>query len=182
MSSIPPDLRVANKPLLQRLSPASAGIPGDDNADIQVIRDEWVRNKARSLAQQARRRLSLRLGTFNVNGKMPSQDLSSWIQGTRVSGAELEKTGGSPFIPPLKATPPISLEDVTKPLRSSKHSSYFSWLVVMNMYQMIQGTVLTPRRHLHLSPSTTSQIRICLPLDSRNSIFRLKPSYIQRVL
>ncbi|EKM78327.1 hypothetical protein AGABI1DRAFT_101055 [Agaricus bisporus var. burnettii JB137-S8] len=87
-SSMPPDLRVANKNLLDRLSPASAGFSGNDNADIRLIRDEWVRDRARSLSRQGKRKLSLRLGTFNVNGKLPSQDLSSWIQGVSTSIAE----------------------------------------------------------------------------------------------
>lgn len=87
-SSMPPDLRVANKNLLDRLSPASAGFSGNDNADIRLIRDEWVRDRARSLSRQGKRKLSLRLGTFNVNGKLPSQDLSSWIQGVSTSSLQ----------------------------------------------------------------------------------------------
>lgn len=87
MSSIAPDLRITNKPLFQRLSSASAGQSPDDAADIQLIRDEWIRNNARSLVRLGRLSLSVRIGTFNVNGKMPSQDLSSWIQGTSSSNS-----------------------------------------------------------------------------------------------
>jgi phosphatidylinositol-bisphosphatase len=112
VSTIPPDLRIINKPLLKRLSPASAGLPGDDAIDIQVIRDEWIRNKARSLVKQGIRGVSLRLGTFNVNGKLPSQDLSSWIQGITASNPLELNNVVSPSSPEVKASPPISAEDV----------------------------------------------------------------------
>jgi phosphatidylinositol-bisphosphatase len=96
VSSTPTDLRVVNKGLHDRLSPASAGFSGNDNADIRLIRDEWVREKARSLSRQERRKLSLRLGTFNVNGKLPSQDLSSWVQGIPASTSKAHEKGVSP--------------------------------------------------------------------------------------
>ncbi|KAF9453377.1 DNase I-like protein [Macrolepiota fuliginosa MF-IS2] len=118
LTSGPPDLRIVNKPLLQRLSPASAGLPGDDDADVQIIRDAWARDKARSLVRRGRRRISLRLGTFNVNGKMPSQDLSSWVQGTGTTATLPEDealTAALPPTPPPKATPPRSPKNVTMP-------------------------------------------------------------------
>ncbi|KAF5350453.1 hypothetical protein D9756_008648 [Leucocoprinus leucothites] len=96
VSSIPPDLRTMNKPLTERLPPASAGHPGDDASVIQLLRDEWIRSKARSSVRQGTRDLSLRVGTFNVNGKMPSQDLSSWIQGTMASTSLSQITASSP--------------------------------------------------------------------------------------
>lgn len=62
----------------------------------------------------------LRIGTFNVNGKMPSQDLSAWIQGTSLSKAnqtsetEVKVGDNDSTAPPLasrKNTSPISLGD-----------------------------------------------------------------------
>lgn len=47
VSHTPIDLRVLNKPLHERLSLASAGLPGDDAADMTLIRDQWVRQQAR---------------------------------------------------------------------------------------------------------------------------------------
>ncbi|KXN92908.1 Inositol polyphosphate 5-phosphatase OCRL-1 [Leucoagaricus sp. SymC.cos] len=104
VSSIPPDLREANKPLLERLSTAMAGTPGDDAVDIRLIRDEWIMKKVRSLVRLGKRKLSIRLGTFNVNGKMPSQDLSSWIQGTTASPLSHDATPLS--LPPTRTPSP----------------------------------------------------------------------------
>ena len=56
---------------------------------------------------------SLRLGTFNVNGKLPSQDLFAWIQGSTTFSASL---------PPLKKLSPLSLgENEKNPFDRSKH-------------------------------------------------------------
>ncbi|KAK0459184.1 DNase I-like protein [Desarmillaria tabescens] len=112
--SSPPDVRLLTQPLHTRLSSASAGLPGDDTDDILIIRDDWVRRTARSKVRKGRRRLSIRLGTFNVNGKDPSQDLSSWIQGndTNVHGLRM--------IPPLKDISPLSMGEVARnPLDSA---------------------------------------------------------------
>ena len=51
--------------------------------------------------------VSIRLGTFNVNGKTPSQDLSPWIRPQH--SKQPEKT----LLPPLKAISPISLSSLT---------------------------------------------------------------------
>ncbi|TFK32280.1 Endonuclease/exonuclease/phosphatase [Crucibulum laeve] len=129
LSSTPPDLRLSTLPLLYRLSPASAGQPGDDTADIEVVREGWVRARARehpnpssrsSNGYGGRGRLKVRIGTFNVNDKLPSQDLSAWIQGlhndaTLNSGGNKEgergdKGGGAPTIPPLARTSPLTLK------------------------------------------------------------------------
>jgi phosphatidylinositol-bisphosphatase len=83
-----------------RLSLACVGIPGDEIADTQLICNEWVRATARKSAGGTKSLLlviktilkvtiqliipdesRIRLGTFNVNGKFPSQDLSSWVGG-----------------------------------------------------------------------------------------------------
>ena len=99
VSVIPPDLRIINKPLIERLSTNYAGFSGDDAMDIKIIRDEWIRSKTRSLARKGTGSLSLRIGTFNVNGKMPTQDLSSWVQGTTASTSDAPKdTASSPRI------------------------------------------------------------------------------------
>ena len=45
MSPIPPDLRKIKKPVHTRLSVASAGLPGDDMADVEAIREDWMRRK-----------------------------------------------------------------------------------------------------------------------------------------
>ncbi|KAH9474443.1 Inositol polyphosphate 5-phosphatase OCRL [Psilocybe cubensis] len=102
LATTPQDLRQSIRPLIDRLSPACAGLMGDDHSDAQAIRDEWILAKTRSDArrQHGGRELFIRIGTFNVNGKFPSQDLSAWIQGDRISTVSL---------PPLKAVSPFSL-------------------------------------------------------------------------
>lgn len=47
VSTMPQDLRIAIKPLHTRLSSSTAGMPVDELADIQIIRDHWVEIKAR---------------------------------------------------------------------------------------------------------------------------------------
>jgi len=51
-SGIPLDLRIAGLPLHARLSHASAGLSGDDVADIQLIRDEWVHARVHELCRK----------------------------------------------------------------------------------------------------------------------------------
>lgn len=51
---------------------------------------------------------SIRLGTFNVNGKAPSQDLSSWIQGNDTNVHDLKT------IPPLKDISPLSMGEIAR--------------------------------------------------------------------
>jgi inositol polyphosphate 5-phosphatase INPP5B/F len=57
VNPIPQDLRFVNLPLHARLSPASAGLPGNDLADIDVIREEWIRSSTRKAVQRGRRRI-----------------------------------------------------------------------------------------------------------------------------
>ncbi|OCH94661.1 DNase I-like protein [Obba rivulosa] len=109
-SSPPPDLREQRRPLLSRLSAASAGIPGDESFDVDLIREEWIRRRVREdllVKYDERTQLRVRIGTFNVNGKMPSQDLSSWVGG--------HETGTS-LIPPLKDFSPLSIGEVGRSL------------------------------------------------------------------
>ncbi|KAI3614190.1 oculocerebrorenal syndrome of lowe [Moniliophthora roreri] len=109
LSKIPPDLRTETKPLHSRLSLASAGIPGDDADDILLIREGWVRSRARNTVRRGRARLSIRIGTFNVNGKMPSQDLAAWVRGSVESSSKSSST-----LPPLKDISPLSMGEVAK--------------------------------------------------------------------
>ena len=45
VSPIPSDLRKLKKPVHTRLPPASAGQPGNDVADVEIIREDWMRRK-----------------------------------------------------------------------------------------------------------------------------------------
>lgn len=45
VSPIPPDLRKIRKLAHARLSAASAGLPGNDIADIEAVREDWMRTK-----------------------------------------------------------------------------------------------------------------------------------------
>ncbi|TFK75551.1 DNase I-like protein [Pluteus cervinus] len=86
LSSLAWDIRVTNTPLHAQLSPASAGSPGDDKFDATVVQHDWVSKTAKATTTREQFQLKLRVGTFNVNGCIPSQDLSSWIQGTDTTG------------------------------------------------------------------------------------------------
>lgn len=57
---MPPDVRLSNSPLYTRLSPASAGFPGDDLADIQLMREEWIPRAARIICNKANVRRNLK--------------------------------------------------------------------------------------------------------------------------
>jgi phosphatidylinositol-bisphosphatase len=86
-------------------------MPGEDLADIEAIRSEWVRTKARQEANTGEKvQLRIRVGTFNVNGKMPSQDLASWVGG-RSTPLDLDKSvdESGRFIPLLKRLSSLSL-------------------------------------------------------------------------
>ncbi|TFK84297.1 DNase I-like protein [Polyporus arcularius HHB13444] len=109
LSSIPPDLRKLKKPVHTRLSTASAGMPGDDISDVEIIREEWMRRKVEDelFARGEKAGLKIRVGTFNVNGKFPSQDLSAWVRG------DVARPPAA-FIPPLKELSPLSLGEGQK--------------------------------------------------------------------
>ncbi|KAJ7206536.1 DNase I-like protein [Mycena pura] len=77
--ALPEDLRVAYTPLHLRLSAAFAGDPGDDASDIVRIRDDWIRTRVREEGSRGKHLLRIRVGSFNVNGSLPSQDLSLWL-------------------------------------------------------------------------------------------------------
>ncbi|KAI8989001.1 DNase I-like protein [Trametes punicea] len=111
LSPIAPDLRQVQKPVYTRLSPASAGAPGNDISDIEVIREDWMRKKVEEdlFGRNSMMRLRVRVGTFNVNGKLPSQDLSVWVRGQTERAAS-----SSAFIPPLKEISPLSMGEVQR--------------------------------------------------------------------
>ncbi|KAI0649768.1 Endonuclease/exonuclease/phosphatase [Trametes meyenii] len=110
LSPIPPDLRKIRKPIHARLSPASAGQSGNDVSDIEVLREGWMRTKVEQdlFARSEKASLKIRVGTFNVNGKLPSQDLSAWVRG------QLQQSPASNFIPPLKEISPLSIGDANR--------------------------------------------------------------------
>jgi phosphatidylinositol-bisphosphatase len=116
LTSGPLDLREIQGPLHARLSNASAGSLGDDSEDVANIREEWVRARARAActmdsAQSQKMKISIRIGTFNVNGKPPTQDLSTWVR---------DRTSVPGTIAPLNALSPLSLSDLTDHIMSSK--------------------------------------------------------------
>lgn len=77
----PRDLRHEYRSLLSRLSQGCAGMPGNDAMDYTTIRDDWLYSKSRSTTCKGaeQKQLSIRAGTFNVNGRLPFQDLSTWF-------------------------------------------------------------------------------------------------------
>ncbi|KLO08776.1 DNase I-like protein [Schizopora paradoxa] len=107
-----PDLRTLLDDASFRLSSACAGQPGDEEADLMAIREAWIREELdASLGNYSKsRKLKLKIGTFNVNGKIPSQDLSQWI---RPQNAKIS-TNGTMTLPPIKNISPFTLtnEDV----------------------------------------------------------------------
>ncbi|KAG6337006.1 hypothetical protein ID866_2066 [Astraeus odoratus] len=99
------DLRVKSIPLHERLSPAIAGLPGNDSTDIASVRDEWIRKAATAKASRGDpKRLRVRVGSFNVNGKSPSQDLSPWLR-SAMHHLSTERS----WISPLKPLSPLEL-------------------------------------------------------------------------
>ncbi|KAI6014392.1 hypothetical protein PISMIDRAFT_672048 [Pisolithus microcarpus 441] len=98
------DLRTRRIPLHGRLSKASAGLPGNDFLDISRVQDEWVRRAATAKATIGHKSLRLRLGSFNVNGKIPSQDLSPWLRGLAAKNSARQ-----PWISPLEPHSPLEL-------------------------------------------------------------------------
>ncbi|KZT05009.1 DNase I-like protein [Laetiporus sulphureus 93-53] len=110
LSPIAPDLRALMKPLYTLLSSISAGIPGDEISDVALIREDWIRHKVREEVianHNETHKLRIRIGTFNVNGKLPSQDLSAWV---RVS----PDSDSSVLIPPFNEMSPLSIGSIMR--------------------------------------------------------------------
>jgi phosphatidylinositol-bisphosphatase len=154
---VPQDLRVAHKPLHTRLSAAFAGEAGDDFTDIVRIRDEWIRTRVRETSSKGKQNLrcvpilflsrqydlilqhTVRIGMFNVNGNLPSQDLSPWVGGNGNGNIT------DPFIPPLKEISPFSIGEVAKnPFDTPGELSATN--------ECISCTETFPSQHPHLSP------------------------------
>ncbi|KAI0311975.1 Endonuclease/exonuclease/phosphatase [Amylostereum chailletii] len=104
----PPDLRHTRTPLHARLSEGFAGMSRGDVVDYLALRDDWLQTRPRRelLRDAEPHRLRVRVGTFNVNGKMPPDDLSSWIRGPS-SGRG--RSAWERLIPPLKEVSPFSM-------------------------------------------------------------------------
>lgn len=168
-SSSLPDVRLLTQPLHTRLSSASAGLPGDDTDDILMIRDDWIRRTARNQVRRGRRRLSIRLGTFNVNGKEPSQDLSSWIQGNDTNAHDLKT------IPPLKDISPLSMGEVARnPLDSAADVRSPPPSIVTSLSStLVPSTTVSPLSYP--SASSTYVIRSPSPPPSTTSSTMLEP-------
>ncbi|THH05204.1 hypothetical protein EW145_g4967 [Phellinidium pouzarii] len=110
-----PDLRSLQKPAHINLTPAAAGQPGDEDIDVTLIRDTWLSEKlaADKNIYTRDRRIRIRIGTFNVNGKTPSQDLSPWIRPQHRKSTVDGST--QPTLPPLKAISPLSMTSLAVP-------------------------------------------------------------------
>ncbi|KAH9077847.1 DNase I-like protein, partial [Lactarius deliciosus] len=89
----PRDLRHEYRSLLSRLSQGCAGMPGNDAMDYTTIRDDWLYSKSRTATYKnaEQKQLSIRAGTFNVNGKLPFQDLSTWFGAMQFSDTQTDK-------------------------------------------------------------------------------------------
>ncbi|KAG6895750.1 hypothetical protein C0992_012868 [Termitomyces sp. T32_za158] len=55
------------------------GSISDDIADLRIIEKDSINIRAREVSTKGQYKLKIRIGTFNVNGRLPSQDLSSWV-------------------------------------------------------------------------------------------------------
>jgi phosphatidylinositol-bisphosphatase len=94
-----------------RLSSAHAGAPFDANGDIDIIREAWMQSQLVSVVQSAQANeekssLSIHVGTFNVNGKLPVEgvNLDSWL-----GIAHEDEKGDSAVIPPVPAVSPFEV-------------------------------------------------------------------------
>ncbi|KAK7680400.1 hypothetical protein QCA50_016640 [Cerrena zonata] len=105
LSPIPSDLRHVHRPAYTLLSHATAGQPTDEPFDISLIREDWIKHKVYDevFGPSQKLPLRIRIGTFNVNGKLPSQDLSPWLRGASTPPHHL---------PPVKQVSPLSLGEI----------------------------------------------------------------------
>ncbi|KAF7967503.1 hypothetical protein HWV62_34020 [Athelia sp. TMB] len=129
-TTAPPDLRTLIEPLHARLSAPPAGEPVNDLANVKLVREDWVRSRAVA-EQEVKGRIDVRIrvGTFNVNGKMPSQDLAPWILGPQIFSPQPEKNPrpsllrrseademlhecDAGFLPPLRRLSSFSIDDI----------------------------------------------------------------------
>ncbi|KAG8739428.1 hypothetical protein FRC10_005637 [Ceratobasidium sp. 414] len=66
---------------LPPLSPAWAGQPGNQDLDILLLRQRWLAEELSKQDSELKhmRKISVRIGTFNVNGQQPMEPLRSWL-------------------------------------------------------------------------------------------------------
>ncbi|KAJ1300525.1 hypothetical protein OPQ81_005336 [Rhizoctonia solani] len=66
---------------LPPLSPAWAGQPGNQDADVVLLRQRWLNEQLVQQDSELKhvRDLSIRVGTFNVNGQDPIESLRPWL-------------------------------------------------------------------------------------------------------
>ncbi|KAI0305104.1 Endonuclease/exonuclease/phosphatase [Multifurca ochricompacta] len=113
----PGDLRHICRPVYTRLPLGCAGMPEDDTVDYVLMRDDWLSSKSRSTVRKSskQQQLRIRTGTFNVNGKLPSQDLSAWLGGG-VSYSTVQENERNHLIPSLPGESfLLSLGDTSTP-------------------------------------------------------------------
>ncbi|KIJ42241.1 hypothetical protein M422DRAFT_780052 [Sphaerobolus stellatus SS14] len=112
----PRDIRFHTKGF--KLSEASAGMPVDEDGDIINLRDQWVYERLLEHKEEysSQRSISLRIGTFNVNGKLPSQSLASWVLG-RTKKVSLDEN--SPKQPTMPTDEKDSIEHESHPISDS---------------------------------------------------------------
>ncbi|TDL27765.1 DNase I-like protein [Rickenella mellea] len=78
--TLPIAVPVNSLPLHECLSSAAAGQPGDEDKDIAMIKEDWVRRTLDVECAGDKTTIRIRIGSFNVNGKYPSQDLHPWLR------------------------------------------------------------------------------------------------------
>ncbi|KAF8494032.1 Endonuclease/exonuclease/phosphatase [Gautieria morchelliformis] len=106
-----------------KLSPSSAGLPGDEGNDIALIRDHWIDRRLAGCRDEfcQRRSLRLRIGTFNVNGKPPTQSLVPWICASR---GRSDSGNIQSRLPPVHdGRPALASSDIPSAVTSSNHKS-----------------------------------------------------------
>ncbi|KAG8685273.1 hypothetical protein FRC11_010851 [Ceratobasidium sp. 423] len=78
---------------LPPLSPAWAGQPGNQDADVVLLRQRWLNEQLIQQDSELKhvRDLSIRVGTFNVNGQDPIESLRPWLcpPGTTTATSDL---------------------------------------------------------------------------------------------
>ncbi|KAF8491842.1 DNase I-like protein, partial [Russula emetica] len=123
----PRDLRLACQPGHSGLSLGYAGHAVNDTSDYFVIREDWLWARSLSLATvqnvSEKKQLRIRVGTFNVNGKSPAQDLSTWL-GNKPPSSRVNNNEQKHFIPPLREPSPISLSGKETGEASPLHGYY----------------------------------------------------------
>ncbi|CAE6440019.1 unnamed protein product [Rhizoctonia solani] len=78
---------------LPPLSPAWAGQPGNQDEDVVLLRQRWLNEQLTQQDMELKhvRDISIRVGTFNVNGQDPKESLRPWLcpPGTTTATSDL---------------------------------------------------------------------------------------------